>query len=222
MPIFACFVKFWPEAAMRGAPRFSADSGWWEAAGAFDAAALLVAATAEDAADAILATASGARARPVGGDSTVGGLPPGVAAQLYRGMGGWVLVGLPDQPAWLTLAMAFLRRRVYQRATFATAWHTPAVNELAALVFATHHADDAAGTCRTYGVPATHLARWAAEAGPSASAADIIQYGAVLLAPPEVTALAGSETWASVLTAALTPEFRDDVALGPARATVNN
>lgn len=121
-------------------------------------------------------------------------LPGGVAAQIFRAMDGWDVVALPDREAWLTFAMAFLRRNVFLRVPHDAAWHSAAANSLATLTVDTHHAEDVAGTAATYGVPCAVVPGWlddeqAVRFGvrqsrtPSWRLSDDLQYAALLPVP---------------------------------------
>lgn len=129
----------------------------------------------------------------------VDALAPGVAAQVFRAMDGWNVVALPDREAWLTFAMAFLRRNVFLRVPHDAAWHSAAANGLAALTLDTHHAEDVAGTAATYGVPCAVVPGWlddeqAAWLGvrptrtPSWRLSDMLQYAALVPVPGPVPA----------------------------------
>jgi hypothetical protein len=140
-----------------------------------------------------------APASAVANPTPIDALPPGVAAQVFRAMDGWDVVALPDREAWLTFAMAFLRRNVFLRVPHGAAWHSAAANGLATLTVDTHHAEDVAGTAATYGVPCAVVPGWlddeqAARLGvrpsrtPSWRLSDVLQYAAILPLPGAVPA----------------------------------
>ncbi len=162
MAAFVGFVSFWPEWRQR-AREATTGAGVARLRGCFDLAVEVEAVSPVVAAGMILQLPAGAASdaplvMPAAFPAPVA-LPDGVAFQLFPAKGGAVLVGIPDQEAWLTFSMAFLSQGAYRRAVSlpASAWHNAAVAELAALVLPTHQAEDVEGTCRTYGVPCVAL-----------------------------------------------------------------
>ncbi len=132
--------------------------------------------------------------RTGGTASTTSGMfsavPAGTGVGLFRAMDGWVMMAAADREALKAMTMTFLRKHLYFEHDEQTAWRSDRVNELAALVVATHRAEDVEGTCETYGIPCRCLVTWcdeeqAAPGGtlegtPSGLLASLLHYGSLL------------------------------------------
>jgi hypothetical protein len=201
----AAFYRFWPGAAANVRDTLAAEGttllpprvrypSWLE--GSFDLALELdagaidedVASLALDAAWALVSASTVPAREPAVG---TGAFPAGLPVQILRAMDGWDAVAFPSREAWLTFAMAFLRRRVFQRVPHDAAWHSEAANELATLTLDTHRAEDVEGTARTYNVPCAAIEAWLDDTQavqlalkpfrtPAARLADALWYAAVV------------------------------------------
>jgi len=194
---FAVFLKLMPGTSVPALPGPSSGGSSrlmfpTPTEGAFDVALFSSSAHAVSAAEAALAWLAGAPEIAPAAVSAAG--PPELdrmPIHVFRAMDGWLAVAFPDRQAWHAFSMAFLRRGLFRSVPHDAAWHSTEANELAMMVLDTHHAEDAAGTAQTYGVPCVALPRWqddaqavalgvAANHTPSFRLADTVRYGALV------------------------------------------
>jgi hypothetical protein len=194
--IYRARLKFWPKHRGMVLRRTSLYGARPAGCSAFDAEAELAAPDAPGAAAMVLALAAALsglasprrldEARAVGANEAhlreldVSDLPPGSPLNLWRAQDGWMLVFTRSVPTWRTFCGAFLNRDVARTAA-SRAWADGGANLLVTQVLDTHRADDAAGACLTYSVPASVVAGWRDSEAPglSKSLSEHLAWGAI-------------------------------------------